>query len=76
MSQIKYPSKLEIVDADTIDELSTFEVRGNSFAASDGNHDDIVMTLVSFGHFISTQFFSDLNGSSLNKYPAVRCTSL
>lgn len=68
LKQILETSKLEIVDADTIDELSTFEVRGNSFAASDGNHDDIVMTLVSFGHFISTQFFSDMTDINLREF--------
>lgn len=68
LKQILETSKLEIVDADTIDELSTFEVKGNSFAASDNNHDDLVMTLVSFGYFISTQFFSDLTDINLREF--------
>lgn len=68
LKQILETSKLEIVDADTIDELSTFEAKGNSFAASDNNHDDLVMTLVSFGYFISTQFFSDLTDINLREF--------
>lgn len=68
LKQIMESKKIKIVDADTIDELSTFEVRGNSFAASSGNHDDIVMTLVSFGYFVSTQFFADMTDINLREF--------
>ena len=52
--------KLVINDAETILELSTFEARGNSFEASGGNHDDIVMSLVLFGWFSTNAFFAEL----------------
>ena len=49
--------KLHIPDANTIIELSTFEAKGQSYEASDGNHDDLVMNLVMFGWFTTTQYF-------------------
>lgn len=52
--------KLDIVDEQTIIEISTFESKGNSFEASNGNHDDLVMNLVMFGYFASSAFFSDM----------------
>ena len=52
--------KLHIVDEETIMEISTFEVKGQSYEASDGNHDDLVMNLVMFGYFISTPYFQEM----------------
>src|SRR5210317_2038342 len=34
-------SKIEIRDADTIEELSCFSARGGSYSATEGNHDDL-----------------------------------
>ena len=51
--------KLEIHDETTIDEMSTFEARGVSYEATDGNYDDLVMNLVLFGYLSNTTFFSD-----------------
>lgn len=56
---------LQIVDKQTIMEISTFEARGQSFEASDGNHDDLVMNLVMFGFFVNTRFFSNLTDINL-----------
>tara|TARA_B100001093_G_scaffold518709_1_gene604566 strand:+ start:3303 stop:4904 length:1602 start_codon:yes stop_codon:yes gene_type:complete len=52
--------KLEIVDANTIIEMSTFEARGNSFQASNNNHDDLVMNLVMFAWFATTDIFNGI----------------
>jgi len=52
-------NKLEVVDEETILEISTFVSKGVSFEASDGNHDDLMMNLVMFGYFVSTQSFGD-----------------
>jgi hypothetical protein len=52
--------KLDIRDENTILEISTFIARGQSYEASDGNHDDLMMNLVMFGYFVSTQFFADM----------------
>lgn len=52
--------KLVVTDADTIAELSTFEEDGDSYAASDGNHDDLVMNLVLFAWFAATDHFAEM----------------
>jgi len=48
--------KITIRDLYTIQELTTFEASGESYAAADGSHDDLVMNLVLFGWFLSTPF--------------------
>ena len=60
-------NKLNIVDDNTILEISTFEARGQSFEASNGNHDDLMMNLVMFGYFVSTQFFADMSDINLKQ---------
>ena len=57
--------KLEVVDADTIMELSTFEASGSSYEASIGNHDDTVMPLVLFGWFAATDIFANISSVDL-----------
>jgi hypothetical protein len=52
--------KLIVYDSDTIIEMSTFVSRGSSYEASSGNHDDLMMNLVLFGWFISTDVFENL----------------
>ena len=59
--------KLEIVDENTILEISTFVGKGQSYEASDGNHDDLMMNLVMFGYFVSTQFFADMTDINLKQ---------
>lgn len=59
--------KLDIVDENTILEISTFVAKGQSYEASDGNHDDLMMNLVMFGYFASTQFFSDMTDINLKQ---------
>jgi len=57
--------KLKIVDEQTILEISTFEAKGQSYEASDGNHDDLMMNLVMFGYFASSQYFGDMTDINL-----------
>ena len=59
--------KLEIVDQDTIMEISTFTAKGQSYEASSGNHDDLVMNLVMFGYFVSTQYFQDMTDINIKE---------
>jgi hypothetical protein len=59
--------KLKIVDDETILEISTFEARGQSYEASDGNHDDLMMNLVMFGYFASSQYFGDMTDIDLKQ---------
>ena len=53
--------KIIINDSQTIAELSCFESSGNSYEASPGNHDDLVMNLVMFGWFAQTPMFNELS---------------
>lgn len=53
--------KLIIHDEETILEISTFEARGNSFEASNGNHDDLMMNFVLFGYYTGTSDFQELS---------------
>jgi len=59
--------QLLIRDSNTIVELSTFTAHGQSFAASDGNHDDLVMNLVLFGWFATTQLFAEFTDIDVRK---------
>ena len=56
---------LELVDANTILELSTFIPKGSSYEADKGSHDDMVMNLVMFSWFVSTDAFGDVDEISL-----------
>ena len=59
--------KLIIQDETTIMEISTFEAKGQSFEASEGNHDDLMMNLVLFGYFATSQYFSDMTSINLKE---------
>ena len=52
--------KLNIKDAQTIVELSTFVAKGNSYQAVAPNHDDLMMNLVLFAWFTTTDVFEAL----------------
>jgi hypothetical protein len=52
--------KLEICDQTAISEISTFIENKGSYAADDGYHDDVVMTLVIFGWLTSQPYFKEL----------------
>ena len=60
-------NKLLIRDENTILEISTFVSKGVSYEAQDGNHDDLMMNLVMFGYFCSTQYFSDMTDINLKE---------
>ena len=60
MKDLIEQSKLEIIDSETISEISTFESKGSSYQASGGNHDDLVMNIVLFSWFISSDAFADI----------------
>lgn len=51
--------KLIINDYDTIQELMTFSSHKTSFAAEEGNNDDLAMTLVHFGWLTSQRYFKE-----------------
>ena len=60
-------NKLEINDEQTILEISTFEAKGQSYEASSGNHDDLVMNFVLFGYFAGTNYFSEMTDINLKE---------
>ena len=53
--------KLTIHDAQTIIEMTTFVAKGNSFMAVAPNHDDLMMNLVLFAWFTTTDIFSSIS---------------
>lgn len=60
-------NKLEIHDENTILEISTFVAKGQSYEASDGNHDDLMMNLVMFGYFATGDYFKNLTDINLKE---------
>ena len=52
-------NQLIINDFQTINELSTFSKKGNSYEAEPGKHDDLVMCLVLFAWLSEQQYFKD-----------------
>jgi len=59
--------KLSIIDENTIFEASTFIAKGQSYEASDGNHDDLIMNLVMFGYFVTSSLFTDMTDINLKE---------
>jgi hypothetical protein len=58
--------RLEIWDKDVISEFSTFiEDSRGTYAADEGYHDDLVMTLVLFGWLTTNPYFKDLSDVNL-----------
>jgi len=53
-------NQLVINDFHTIEELSTFSRKGQSYEAEEGKHDDMVMPLVLFGWLSDQQYFKDI----------------
>ena len=51
---------LIVEDYNAVSELSTFSVKGKSYAAEKGKTDDVVMTLVLFAWFTAQPYFSDM----------------
>ena len=53
-------NQLIIQDYNTIQELSRFSKRGNSYEAEKGHHDDLVMNLVIFSWLTDQSYFKDM----------------
>ena len=50
---------------DTIDELTTFVAKKQSFEADDGHTDDLVMTLVLFAWLTRQEYFKDITNTDV-----------
>ncbi|AIX24447.1 terminase large subunit [Synechococcus phage ACG-2014g] len=59
--------KLMIPDYDTIAELTTFIVKGQSFAAEDGCNDDLAMCLVIFGWMAMQPYFREMHDNDVRQ---------
>lgn len=59
--------KLIINDSNVISEISTFIESKGSYAADDGKHDDLVMTLVLFGWLTGQPYFQEMTDKDLRK---------
>lgn len=57
--------QLLIYDLMAIAELSCFAIKGKSYAATEGAHDDIVMSLVLFAWVANQRYFKDLMDQDL-----------
>ena len=53
-------NQLLIQDFETIQELSRFSKKGNSYEAEQGSHDDLVMNLVLFAWLTSQAYFKEI----------------
>jgi len=60
-------NRLEVVDEESIIEISTFEAKGQSYEAKEGCHDDLVMNLVMFGYLIQTSYFAEMTNIDVKK---------
>ena len=58
---------LIVTNDDCIEELGTFAASKGSYEAEPGKHDDIVMCLVMFAWFTSTNYFEDISGTNAKK---------
>jgi len=59
--------KITIHDQETIIEMSTFVAKGQSYEASDGNHDDLMMNLVLFGYFTLGDSFMEMSDINMKE---------
>ena len=62
--------RLIVQDYDTINEFSTFSEKNGTYQAEEGNHDDLVMTLVLFGWLVNQSYFKDLANNDVRKHLA------
>jgi hypothetical protein len=60
-------NKLEVVDFDTISELTTFVANKNSFAAEADANDDLVMGLVMMAWATTQKYFKEIVNHDLRK---------
>ena len=58
LKELLEENRLELIDRTTITELMTFVHKGTSYEADRGYHDDMVMNIVLFSWFVTTQHFT------------------
>lgn len=60
-------NQLIIHDSDTLSEFNTFVERRGSFAADEGEHDDLVMPLIIFGWVVTNESFKHMTDVNLRE---------
>ena len=60
-------NKLEVCSSETIYELTRFIANNNSFAAEEGAHDDLAMTLVMFAWLTTQKLFIELSSTDIRR---------
>ena len=65
LKQLVEDNKIIIEDFDTINELSTFIVKGSSFEADDGCNDDMVACCFIFGWVTDQTYFKELTNNDI-----------
>ncbi len=60
-------NKLEIKSSETIYELTRFVATNTSFAAEEGAHDDLAMTLVMFAWLTTQKLFIEISSTDIRK---------
>lgn len=59
--------KIIINDYDTIQEMTRFVAKGQSYEAEEGTHDDLMMGLVLFGWMSNQPYFKDMTNNDIRK---------
>ena len=59
--------RLVLNDFEIIKELTAFSVKGNSYAAEEGYHDDLVMCLVLFSWLTGQEYFKEMTDIDIRK---------
>ncbi len=59
--------RLEINDFEILKELTAFCVKGQSYAAEEGYHDDLVMSLVLFAWLTGQEYFKEMTDIDIRK---------
>jgi len=67
LKQLIEDNKLIVEDYDTINELSTFIVKGSSFEADDGCNDDMVACLFIFAWCTDQTYFKELTNNDIRE---------
>ena len=66
-ANINFTTKLILNDFDTIAELNSFTRQKDSYAAEEGNNDDLVMGLVIFAWLTAQSYFKESNNIDIRK---------
>ena len=65
LKQLIEDNKLIIEDYDCVNELSTFIIKGSSYAADDGCNDDLVACMFMFGWATDQTYFKELTDNDI-----------